>query len=107
MARACGFLRAVRYGIAVGTVVFTWSGAVLLPFVASPVRAQTLVAESTWGGAGADVATGVAAAADGSAYLVGSTDSFAVDEFGQPATRMFVVKHANGVVVWQRIWNGP
>jgi hypothetical protein len=66
-----------------------------------------LLTQTTWGGTGAEVATAVATAADGSAYLVGSTDSFAFDQFGQPATRMFIVKLSNGAVVWQRIWNGP
>ena len=75
--------------------------------LAGPASAQFLLSETTWGGAGADVATGIATAPDGSVYLVGSTDSFALDTFGQPATRMFIVKLANGAVVWQRIWNGP
>ena len=82
-------------------------GLLLLSLVASAARGQVLLTETTWGGTGADVATGVATAADGSAYLVGSTDSFAFDQFGQPATRIFIVKIFNGGVVWQRIWNGP
>jgi hypothetical protein len=76
-----------------------------LTLAASSAHAQTLLTETTWGGTGSDVATGVAS--DGSAYLVGSADSFAFDEFGQPATRIFVVKLSNGAVIWQRIWNGP
>ena len=79
----------------------------LLALAGKPTHAQALLTETTWGGPGADVATAVATAPDGSAYLVGSTDGFAVDPFGQPATRMFIVKLANGVVAWQRIWNGP
>ena len=79
----------------------------LLALTQRPAHAQVLLSETTWGGAGAEVATGVATAADGSAYLVGSTDSFALDEFSQPATRMFIVKFLNGAVVWQRIWDGP
>jgi uncharacterized delta-60 repeat protein len=74
---------------------------------AAPAHGQSLLAEATWGGAGADVATAVATGADGSTYLVGSTDSFAVDPFGQPATRMFIVKQSNEAILWQRIWNGP
>ena len=62
-------------------------GSILLIVSAGAVHGQTLLTETTWGGAGADIATGVARAADGSAYLVGTTDSFARDEFGQPAAR--------------------
>lgn len=79
----------------------------LLAFAVPPAHAQDLLTETTWGGVGADVATGVATTADGSAYLVGSTDSFALDPFGQPATRMFIIKLTNGAVAWQRIWDGP
>ena len=86
---------------------FLHSGLFLLALVANSSHGQVLLTETTWGGTGADVATGVATVADGSAYLVGSTDSFAVDPFGQPATRIFIVKLFNGAVVWQRIWNGP
>src|SRR6185295_14596376 len=80
---------------------------VLLALAERPAHGQVLLTETTWGGTGAEVATAVATGADGSAYLVGSTDSFAVDQFGQPATRMFIVKLSNGAVVWQRVWNGP
>ena len=79
----------------------------LLALTRTPAHAQVLLSETTWGGTGAEVATAVATAADGSSYLVGSTDSFALDEFSQPATRMFIVKFLNGAVVWQRIWDGP
>lgn len=96
-----------RNGIAVGKVLFASLVLVLLVLAERPVHGQVLVTETTWGGTGAEVATAVAAAADGSVYLVGSTDSFALDEFSQPATRMFIVKLFNGTVVWQRIWNGP
>ena len=82
-------------------------GSFLLALSANSAQGQALVTETTWGGTGADVATGVATASDGSAYLVGSSDSFAVDQFGQPATRIYIVKLQNGAVVWQRIWNGP
>jgi Domain of unknown function (DUF5122) beta-propeller len=82
-------------------------GSIVLVFSAGAVHGQTLLTETTWGGAGADIATGVARAADGSAYLVGTTDSFAVDQFGNPAPRGYIVKLTNGAVAWQRIWNGP
>jgi len=82
-------------------------GSIVLVFSAGGVQGQTLLTETTWGGAGADIATGVARAADGSAYLVGTTDSFAVDQFGNPAPRGYIVKLTNGAVAWQRIWNGP
>jgi Domain of unknown function (DUF5122) beta-propeller len=83
-------------------------GSILLVFSAGAVHGQTLLTETTWGGVGADIATGVARAADGSAYLVGTTDSFAVDQFGNPAARGYIVKLlTNGTVAWQRIWNGP
>jgi uncharacterized delta-60 repeat protein len=71
------------------------------------VRSQTLLTETTWGGAGSDVADGVASAADGSSYVVGITDSFTTDPFGNPSPKIFVVKFApDGSLTWQRIWNG-
>jgi uncharacterized delta-60 repeat protein len=71
------------------------------------VQGQTLLTETTWGGAGSDVADGVASAADGSSYLVGITDSFATDPFGNPSPRIFLVKFApDGSLSWQKIWNG-
>jgi uncharacterized delta-60 repeat protein len=71
------------------------------------VQGQTVLTETTWGGAGSDVAEGVASAADGSSYVVGITDSFTTDQFGNPSPRIFIVKFApNGSVTWQRIWNG-
>jgi uncharacterized delta-60 repeat protein len=71
------------------------------------VQSQTLLTETTWGGAGSDVAEGVASAADGSSYVVGITDSFTRDPFGNPSPKIFIVKFApNGSVTWQRIWNG-
>src|SRR6266576_1525258 len=71
------------------------------------VQGQTLLTETTWGGAGSDVADGVASAADGSLYVVGITDSFATDPFGNPSPRIFPVKFAaDGSLSWQRIWNG-
>jgi hypothetical protein len=58
--------------------------------------------ERTWGGASSDAALGVAAAADGSAYVVGTAESF-----GTGSTGFFVVKFdASGTLVWQRIRDG-
>ena len=94
-------------GIAVGKALLASLGLILLALATRPAHGQVSLTETTWGRTGAEVATAVATAADGSAYLVGSTNSFALDQFGQPATRMFVVKLSNGAVVWQRIWNGP
>jgi hypothetical protein len=83
-------------------------GVLLLLLVPGTAAGQTLLTEMTWGGAGAEFPGDVATAADGSAYVVGTTDSFALDQFGQPAPRLFVVKFAtDGSVAWQRIWNGP
>src|SRR4029450_5794503 len=71
------------------------------------VHSQTLLTETTWGGVGSDVADGVASAADGSSYVVGITDSFTTDPFGNPSPKIFVVKFAAaGSLSWQRIWNG-
>jgi uncharacterized delta-60 repeat protein len=71
------------------------------------VHSQTLLTETTWGGVGSDVADGVASAADGSSYVVGITDSFTADQFGNPSPKIFVVKFApDGSLTWQRIWNG-
>ena len=106
MTHTCKLSPTPRNGIALGHLLFAGLGLVLLTLTGS-AHGQVLLSETTWGGTGADVATDVATAPDGSAYLVGSTDSFAVDPFGQPATRMFIVKLSNGAVVWQRIWNGP
>ena len=93
--------------IALGKALWASLGWACVTLAQGPAYGQNLVTEATWGGAGADVATAVATGADGSTYLVGSTDSFAVDVFGQPATRLFIVKHVNGELAWQRIWNGP
>jgi hypothetical protein len=79
----------------------------MLLLVAGTTESQTLLTQTTWGGVGSDVAEAVATAADGSAYLVGITDSFTTDQFGQPSPRIFIVKFATtGAVTWQRIWNG-
>jgi hypothetical protein len=74
---------------------------------AASAQAQTLLSETTWGGNGSDVSDGVAIAADGASYVVGITDSFTTDQFGNPSPRIFLVKFAaDGSLVWQRIWNG-
>ncbi len=52
------------------------------------VHSQTLLTETTWGGVGSDVADGVASAADGSSYVVGITDSFTADQFGNPSPKI-------------------
>jgi hypothetical protein len=80
----------------------------LLVIAASSADGQTLQTQTTWGAAGAEFSGGVAVAADGSAYLTGTSDSFAFDQFGTPEPRIFVVKFTvGGAVAWQRIWNGP
>jgi len=82
-------------------------GLLLLLLAAGTAQSQTLLSETTWGGAGSDVAEAVATSADGSSYVVGITDSFTVDQFGTPSPRIFIVKFAaNGSLSWQRIWNG-
>jgi uncharacterized delta-60 repeat protein len=82
-------------------------GLVWVAFAATTAQAQTLLSETTWGGDGSDVAEGVASAADGSSYVVGITDSFTTDQFGNPSPKIFVVKFApDGSLSWQRIWNG-
>jgi len=79
----------------------------MLLFVARAIEGQTLLTQTTWGGGGSDTAEAVATAIDGSAYVVGITDSFTNDQFGTPSPRIFVVKFApNGALTWQRIWNG-
>ena len=76
-------------------------------FATATAQAQTLLSETTWGGNGSDVSDGVAVAADGASYVVGITDSFTTDQFGNPSPRIFLVKFAaDGSLVWQRIWNG-
>jgi len=71
------------------------------------LQSQTLLTETTWGGAGSDVAEGVASGADGSSYVAGITDSFTSDPFGNPSPKIFIVKFApDGSLNWQRIWNG-
>jgi hypothetical protein len=76
-------------------------------FATATAQTQTLLSETTWGGNGSDVSEGVAVASDGALYVVGISDSFAMDQFGNPSPRIFLVKFAaDGSLVWQRIWNG-
>ena len=75
--------------------------------VAASASGQTLQSETTWGEFGAEFAGGVAVAPDGSSYLTGTSDSFAVDEFNFPEPRIFLLKFSpTGALDWQRIWNG-
>ncbi len=66
-------------------VIPAWLGVLLLLLAPGGAAGQTLLTETTWGGVGAEFIGDVATAADGSAYAVGTTDSFAVDEFGRRA----------------------
>jgi hypothetical protein len=92
---------------AMPALLLAWVGLLWVNFAPATAQAQTLLSETTWGGNGSDVSDGVAIAADGTSYLVGITDSFARDPFGQPSPRIFLVKFApDGSLVWQRIWNG-
>lgn len=78
-----------------------------LALVAGTAQGQTLLSQTTWGGPGRDVAQGVALAPDGSSYVVGETDSFTVDEFGQPRPAISLVKFDEfGNLIWQKIWTG-
>src|SRR6266576_7000705 len=82
-------------------------GLLWVTFAPATSQAETLLSEITWGGNGSDVSEGVATAADGASYVVGITDSFTTDQFGNPSPRIFLVKFApDGSLVWQRIWNG-
>jgi hypothetical protein len=88
-------------------LLLAWVGLLWVAFAAATAQAQTLLSETTWGGNGSDVSEGVATAADGASYVVGITDSFTTDRFGNPSPRIFLVKFApDGSLVWQRIWNG-
>ena len=79
----------------------------LLVLSASSAYGQTLQSETTWGGFGAEFAGGVAVAPDGSSYFTGTSDSFAVDQFGFPVPRIFLLRFTpTGALDWQLIWNG-
>jgi hypothetical protein len=96
-----------RTGVALGagnsvyvTGVSTNNGndAVLLKFDVN----GTLLWERTWGGPASDQSLAVATAADGSAYIAGTSTSF-----GSSSSGLFVVKFDSlGNLVWQRILDG-
>src|SRR5262249_61950826 len=79
----------------------------LLGALAGLARGQTAVlSETTWGGFGNDLPTGVAVAADGSSYVVGTSDSFTIDQFGNPTPRIFLVKFdAAGTGAGEALWD--
>ncbi|HEX7427724.1 MAG TPA: hypothetical protein VF328_12415, partial [Mycobacterium sp.] len=82
-------------------------GLLWVSFAPATAQAQTLLSETTWGADGSDVSEGVATAADGTSYVVGITDSFTRDPFGNPSPSIFLIKFApDGSLSWQRIWNG-
>jgi uncharacterized delta-60 repeat protein len=67
-------------------------------------RAATVISETTWGGANAEVTNGAAVASDGSTYLAGFATSF--DPLGRDEA--FVVKFTpEGSLSWQRTFDGP
>jgi len=80
----------------------------LLGVLAGSAQGQTTVlSETTWGGFGNELPTGVASAVDGSSYVVGTTDSFTTDQFGGSRPAIFLVKFTTtGSVAWQRVWTG-
>jgi hypothetical protein len=70
-------------------------------------QGQTLLSQTTWGSSGRDVPVGVALSPDGSSYVVGETDSFTVDQFGQPRPAISLVKFDElGNLLWQKVWTG-
>ena len=82
-------------------------GIVVLMCAAGIAQGQTLLSETTWGSNGSDVAYGVAVDIDGSSYMTGISDSFAIDQFGTPSQRIFLTRFAaDGSLDWQRVWNG-
>jgi hypothetical protein len=92
---------------AIPALLLVGIGLLWVTFAPATAPAQTLLPETTWGGDGSDVSEGVATAADGNSYVVGITDSFTTDQFGNPSPRIFLVKFApDGSLVSQRIWNG-
>jgi hypothetical protein len=80
----------------------------LLGVMAGSAQGQTTVlSQTTWGGFGTELTTGVAVAVDGSSYVVGTTDSFTTDQFMNPRPSVFLVKFtATGSVAWERVWTG-
>lgn len=92
---------------AITSLLLAYLGLLWVTFPPAMARAQTRLSETTWGSNGSDVSEGVALGADGTSYVVGITDSFTTDQFGNPSPRIFLVKFApDGSLIWQRIWNG-
>ena len=89
-----GLLAALRAGLLI-----------LLGIGAESARAQTVVSETTWGGANSETGEAVAVASDGSSYVVGITRTFG----SSPGTPIaYAVKFLNdGSLAWQRTWDGP
>ena len=91
----------------VPTLRLAGSAVLALALSAGAALGQTLKSETTWGGQNADIAHGVAVAADGSSYVVGISDSFTFNEFGGFSAAISLVKFApNGSLDWQRLWTG-
>ena len=88
-------------------LLFSVSILMLFQIALAAAQAQTLLSQTTWGGAGRDAANGIAVAADGSSYVVGTSDSFTTDQFGQPSAAIFILKFgSDGSLAWQRVWTG-
>jgi hypothetical protein len=74
--------------------------ATVLILVQISLLAMVIVQQRTWGGPDTDEAAGVAVAADGSVYVIGTTLSF-----GQGGRDAFLLKYAaDGSLVWQRTY---
>jgi uncharacterized delta-60 repeat protein len=87
-----------RHGVLTAAMVL-----VALATVAA-AGAATVISETTWGGANAEVTNGAAVASDGSTYLGGFTTSF--DPFGRD--NAFLAKFTpEGSLSWQRTFDGP
>src|SRR5262244_1780109 len=115
MKNDCVTPRKPGHGFLIQWILSAGVGLLALALAAAPVGAQTLLSpvgtptllsQTTWGGAGNESANGIAVAADGSSYVVGTSDSFLTDQFGfRPG--IFLVKFApDGSLVWQKVWNG-
>src|SRR5262245_40712516 len=92
--------RSLIRGIVLGTVA--------LLLLEGAAQGQTAVlTQTTWGGFGNEVSSGIAVAVDGSTYITGTADSFTTDQFGNPSASIFLVKFTpNGLLDWQRVWTG-
>jgi beta-propeller uncharacterized protein DUF5122 len=109
MKRECVTSRATGNRLVIRKILSASLALLLLEVAAGSAQGQTAVlSQTTWGGFGTDVASGVAVAVDGSSYVVGTTDSFTTDPFGISSPSIFLLKvTATGSLAWQRIWNGP